>query len=84
MLHEVNERIAQRLRPELEKENALTREQIDAVMGAFTLIESSSPNTGHVQYRLVHLGPAIEQRSDVESAISRAIHAAGYYIAGEE
>ncbi|MDB5092992.1 MAG: hypothetical protein JWO85_1093 [Candidatus Eremiobacteraeota bacterium] len=84
MLHEVNERIAQRLRPELEKENALTREQIDAVIGAFTVLESSSPRTGHVQYRLAHLGPEIEKRSDVEGAISRAIHAAGYYIAGEE
>jgi len=84
MAHDVKERIAQHLRPELERMNTLSGEEIDAVMGAFTLLESSSPRTGHVQYRLAHLGPAIEQRSDVESAISRAIHAAGYYIAGEE
>lgn len=84
MPHEVKERIDRRLRPELEKVDGLSGEEIDAVIGAFTILESSSPHTGHVQYRLVHLRPEIERRSDVETAISRAIHAAGYYIAGEE
>ncbi len=84
MPNEITERIAQRLRSELEKLDALSGEDIDAVIAAFTVFESSSPHTGHVQYRLVHVRPEIERRSDIESAISRAIHAAGYYIAGEE
>jgi hypothetical protein len=84
MPQEAKERIAQRLRPELEKVAALTRQEIDAVIGAFTVLESTSPRTGHIQYRLVDLGPDFEQRSDVANAISRAIHAAGYYLAGEE
>jgi hypothetical protein len=84
MPQEAKERIAQHLRRELESADALSSQEIDAVIGAFTVLESSSPRTGHIQYRLMHLGPEIEQRSDVASAISRAIHAAGYYVAGEE
>ena len=84
MPQEAKERIVQRLRSELERVDALSDEEIDAVIGAFTVLESSSPRTGHVQYRLAHLGPDMEQRSDVANAISRAIHAAGYYVAGEE
>jgi hypothetical protein len=78
------ERITQRLRPELERLDALSTQEIDAVIGAFMVFDSSSPRTGHVQYRLMQLGPEIEQRSDVANAISRAVHAAGYYVAGEE
>jgi hypothetical protein len=84
MPQEAKERIAQRLRPELERVDALSSQEIDAVIGAFTVLESSSPRTGHIQYRLMQLGPEIEQRSDVANAISRAVHAAGYYLAGEE
>lgn len=84
MPQEAKERIARHLRPELERMGALSGEEIDAVIGAFTVLDSSSPRSGHIQYRLVHLGPDIEQRSDVAGAIERAVHAAGYYIAGEE
>lgn len=84
MPHEAKERITQRLRPELERVDALSRQEIDAVIDAFIILESSSPRTAHIQYRLMHLGPEVEQRSDVAGAISRAVHAAGYYVAGEE
>lgn len=84
MPHEAKERIAQHLRLELERVEALSPQEVDAVIDAFTVLESSSPRTGHIQYRLMRLGPEIEQRSDIASAISRAIHAAGYYLAGEE
>ena len=84
MPQQAKERIGQRLRLELETVEGLSPEEIDEVIDAFTVLESSSPRTGHIQYRLMHLGPDIEQRSDVANAISRAIHAAGYYLAGEE
>jgi hypothetical protein len=84
MAQQVQERIARYLRLELERVEGLSAPEIEAVMSAFTVLETSSPRTGHVQYRLMHLGPEIEQRSDIANAISRAIHAAGYYLAGEE
>ena len=84
MPQEAKERIAQRLRAELERVDALSGEEIDAVIGAFTVLDSSAPHAGHIQYRLTQLGPDVEQRSDVANAIERAVHAAGYYIAGEE
>lgn len=84
MQQEAQQRIAQRLRLELERVEALSTQEVDAVIDAFRVLESSSPRTGHIQYRLMNLGPEIEQRSDIANAISRAIHAAGYYLAGEE
>ncbi len=84
MPQEVKERIARCLRPELEHVGGLSSEDIDAIIGAFTLIESTAPRSGHVQYRLAQLRPEIEQRSDVQLAISRAVQECGYYVAGEE
>ena len=81
---DAQERISEHLRPELEKVKTLSGDEIDAVVSGFTVLESSAPKSGHIQYRLVHVRPEIEQRSDVGSAIERAVHAAGYFVAGEE
>lgn len=82
MPQEVKERIVRHLRPELEKVDGLTTEERNAVIGGFTVLEN--PHRGHIQYRLAGIEPEMDQRSDIEEAISRAVHAAGYYIAGEE
>lgn len=78
------ERIAQHLLRELRHVEGLSEQEVEAVIGDFTVLETSAPHSGHVQYRLMHLGPQVEQRSDIANAICRAIHAAGYYVAGEE
>jgi hypothetical protein len=84
MPNAVKDRIAERLRPELEKVPTLSGDVVEKVVRGFTVMESSAPHSGHVQYRIEHVGPEIERRSDVNNAIERAIHAAGYYVAGEE
>jgi len=84
MPQDAQERIARHLRPELENVGGLKGDEIDAVVGAFTVLESSAPHSGHIQYRLTSLRPEIERRSDIQTAISRAIHDAGYFVAGEE
>ncbi len=84
MPQNAKEQIAQLLRPELENVPTVSGEEVDSVMDAFTVLETSSPHTGHIQYRLLHVDPQIERRSDIAAAIERAIHAAGYYVAGEE
>ena len=84
MPQDLKEQITRRLRPELEKVPTVSGEEVDTVINAFTLLDSSSPKPGHVQYRLLHVDPQLEGRSDIADAIERAIHAAGYYVAGEE
>jgi hypothetical protein len=59
-------------------------DEVDTVVKAFTVMETSSPHSGHIQYRLLNVDPQMERRSDIADAIERAVHAAGYYVAGEE
>ncbi len=84
MPQEIKERITQHLRPRLENVASLSQEEIEAIIGAFTVLESSAPHTRHLQYRLARLQPEIEQSSEVQHAISLAVQEAGYYVAGEE
>jgi hypothetical protein len=83
MPQQTQERIAHHLREELRVEG-ISEQEIETVIGAFTVLETSSPRSAHVQYRLLRGGLDIEQRSDIANAIARAIHAAGHYLAGEE
>lgn len=76
------ERIVRHLRPELEKIQTIKGDEVNAVVEGFTVLDS--PHHGHVQYRLAHVSPEIERRSDIAGAIERAIHAAGLRVAGEE